>query len=194
MISLCGLRSIAITDAGLLGCAPQNTYTFSAKGPSAVRLQPAEKKPRKFLFTISNTLEKGSKSHTTVYHLCCNDLWHSKYNASSWGHSHQTTEKWFWHCAHNCANKKLSQNVLGTSGKVQDIYGKISRTFTLQENMWNAVATLISHSFTHLGLDLLVWPTVNVWRPIFETPELWCQLVGSMKGRIKEALGGWGLK
>lgn len=86
LLSLSGLRSIAITDAGLLGCAPQNTYTFSAKGPSAVRLQPAEKKPRKFLFTISNTLEKGLNSHTTVYHLCCNDLRHSKNNASSWGH------------------------------------------------------------------------------------------------------------
>lgn len=85
MLSLNGLSSIAITDAGLLGCAPQNTYTFSAKGPSAVRLQPAEKKPRKLLFTISNTLEKGLNSHTTVYHLCCNDLRFSKKNASSWG-------------------------------------------------------------------------------------------------------------
>lgn len=76
---------IAITDAGVLGCALQNTYTFSAKGPSAVRLQPAEKKPRKFLFTISNTLEKGLKSHTTVYHLCCIDIRHSKNKVSSWG-------------------------------------------------------------------------------------------------------------
>lgn len=69
VVSLSGLRSIAITDAGLLGCAPQNTYTFSAKGPSAVRLQPAEKKPRKFLFTISNTLERVW-SHTQQYTTC----------------------------------------------------------------------------------------------------------------------------
>lgn len=27
-----GLRCLAITDAGVLGCALQNTYTFSAKG------------------------------------------------------------------------------------------------------------------------------------------------------------------
>lgn len=76
VFSLSGLRSIAITDAGVLGCALQNTYTFSAKGPSAVRLQPAEKKPRKFLFTISNTLEKGLNSHTTVYH--CDALTYGK--------------------------------------------------------------------------------------------------------------------
>lgn len=80
MFSLSGLRSIAITDAGVLGCALQNTYTFSAKGPSAVRLQPAEKKPRKFLFTISNTLEKGLNSHTTVYH--CDALIYGKKNES----------------------------------------------------------------------------------------------------------------
>lgn len=54
---------------GFLGCALQNTYTFCAKGPSAVRLQPAEKKPRKFFFTISNTLEKGWNSHTK--HTTC---------------------------------------------------------------------------------------------------------------------------
>lgn len=59
---------------GVLGCALQNTYTFCAKGPSAVRLQPAEKKPRKFLFTISNTLEKGWNSHTKAYHLWCECL------------------------------------------------------------------------------------------------------------------------
>lgn len=75
---------LAITDAGVLGCALQNTYTFIAKGPSAVRLQPAEKKPRKFLFTISNTLKRVS-THTQQYTTCaCNDQWH--YNLSMfWG-------------------------------------------------------------------------------------------------------------
>lgn len=67
-----------VTLVGLLGWALQNTYTCCAKGPSAVRLQPAEKKPRKFLFTISNTLEKALNSHTTVYHLACIDLLHSE--------------------------------------------------------------------------------------------------------------------
>lgn len=56
-----------------------SVYVHSqCQGSSAARLQPAEKKPRKFLFTISNTLEKSLNSQTTVYHLVLHLFqWHS---------------------------------------------------------------------------------------------------------------------
>lgn len=70
---------------GVLGCALQNTYTFSAKGPSAVRLQPAEKKPRKFLFTISNTGKGFELTHNSIPPVLHWFTALKKKNLSSWG-------------------------------------------------------------------------------------------------------------
>lgn len=69
MFSLCRLRSYGITDAGILGCALQNTYTLSAKG----LLQPDFNRQKRSLENFSLplvTLWKRVRTHTQQYTTC----------------------------------------------------------------------------------------------------------------------------